>query len=67
MKMLNSPTLKDFNPSNKSEVDDIKAGGDALINYIKENCPEGREASIAITNIEQGCMWAVKSLFVKKD
>lgn len=32
--------------------------------FIRENVPEGRERSIAITNYEQAAMWAVKANFV---
>ena len=58
-------TLPNFNPSGKEEVQTIKDKTEELLNYIKDNCPVGREASIAITNYEQACMWAVKSFFVK--
>lgn len=61
--MSDSPTLREFNPSENPVVDDIKAQADYLIGFIRENCPANREASIAITNIEQGAMWAVKSNF----
>lgn len=60
-----SPTLADFNPSGLSVVDETKRLTDKLMNYINANVPAGRERSIAITNIEQGAMWAVKANFVK--
>lgn len=59
-----SPTLRNFNPSENLVVDSIKKIADELINYINENVPAGRERSIAVTNIEQGAMWAVKANFV---
>ena len=62
-----SPTLADFNPSGLTVVDETKRLTDELMNYINENVPAGRERSIAITNIEQGTMWAVKANFVKGD
>ena len=61
-----SQTLRDFNPTHNETVDQIKAKADDIIELIKEKCPPNREASLAITNIEQGAMWAVKSNFVKK-
>ena len=58
-------TLPDFNPSNDFRVDEIKALTEDIMEYIRENMPANRCASLAITNYEQACMWAVKSLFVK--
>lgn len=58
-----SPTLKEFNPSGSLKVDAIKAATDDLIQYLIDNVPANRERSIAITNLEQGAMWAVKANF----
>lgn len=40
----------------------IKDMGLGLIRAIEANVPEGREASLAKTRIEEGVMWAVKGL-----
>ena len=40
---------------------EIKGQAAALIDYIVADCPPGRWQSLAITAIEEGCMWAVKS------
>lgn len=61
--MAGPSTLPAFNPSGKSEVDNIKALTEQLMNYIKENVPQNRESALALTNIEQGAMWAVKANF----
>jgi hypothetical protein len=62
--MSNETTIPDFNPSGKSEVDDIKGMTEALMDYIRQNVPENRQRSIALTNYEQAAMWAVKANFV---
>lgn len=64
-------TLPKFNPGNnpvvdgiKSRVEDgIKSRVEDLIPYLREAVPDNRERSLAITNIEQGAMWAVKANF----
>lgn len=55
--------LPDFNPSGKSEVDDIKRMTEQIIQYLKDNVTDNRERSIALTNYEQAAMWAVKANF----
>lgn len=57
-------TNPDFNPSGKSEVDQVKRATEDLLDLIRSTVPEGRARSIALTNIEQGGMWAVKAFFV---
>lgn len=52
-----------FNASEKSEVDLIKEKAIELIDLIEEYGKDPRRKATAITNIEQGVMWAVKSLF----
>ncbi|MCP4108315.1 MAG: hypothetical protein GY749_22695 [Desulfobacteraceae bacterium] len=59
-----SDTLRNFNPTNSSNVDEIKRRTDELMDFIKENCPENRQRSVALTNYEQAAMWAVKSNFM---
>lgn len=57
-------TNPSFNPSGSEVVDGIKSRVEELMDYITENVPEGRCRSIALTNLEQGSMWAVKANFV---
>lgn len=59
-----SDTLRDFNPSNSPVVDEIKRQTDELMEYIRQNVPENRHRSLALTNYEQAAMWAVKANFV---
>ena len=60
-----SVTLRDFNPSKSSVVDEIKLKVDDLCSYLEQNVPDNRCRSVAITNLEQGAMWAVKANFTK--
>jgi hypothetical protein len=63
-----SPTYRDFNPTNDERVDWIKGQIDGLIEYVRAagdaSGPKARRmTALAITNFEQGSMWAVKALF----
>lgn len=57
-------TLPAFNPSNSEVVDGIKSRTEDLMNFLRENVPDNRHRSIALTNYEQAAMWAVKANFV---
>ena len=57
-------TLPDFNPSGSDAVHIIKRKTEDLLQYIRDNVPENRARSIALTNYEQAAMWAVKANFV---
>lgn len=63
MSDVNASTLPDFNPSGSEVVAEVKARTEALLEYVRENVPNNRERSIAITNFEQAAMWAVKANF----
>ena len=56
-------TNPDFNPSGSEVVDGIKSRVEGLMEYIDENVPDNRQRSIALMNLEQGSMWAVKANF----
>ena len=56
-------TAREFNPSNDEVVDNIKRMVNELAEYVQENVPDNRRRSIALTNFEQGSMWAVKANF----
>lgn len=57
-------TIPDFNPSGSDVVAEVKARTEALLDYIRDNVPDNRARSIALTNYEQAAMWAVKANFV---
>ncbi len=52
-----------FNNENRTDVDLIKEKTIELVNLIEDKGKDPRRKATAITNIEQGAMWAVKSLF----
>ena len=56
-------TLPDFNPSGNENVAEIKRRTEELMAFLRENVPDNRCRSIAITNYEQAAMWAVKANF----
>lgn len=56
-------TLLEFNPSGSNTVAEIKRRTEDLMGFLRENVPNNRERSIAITNYEQAAMWAVKANF----
>lgn len=62
--MSNETTLPDFNPSGSDVVAGIKERTEELMQYLRDNVPENRQRSIALTNYEQAAMWAVKANFV---
>lgn len=62
--MAKETTIPSFNPSGKDEVAAIKDMTEKLMEYIRENVPDNRQRSIALTNYEQAAMWAVKANFV---
>jgi hypothetical protein len=56
-------TLPKFNPSGDARVEGIKSATEQVFYYLRSHFPDNRERALAITNYEQACMWAVKSLF----
>jgi len=59
--MSDATTKPSFNPYKNEIIDGIKSRTEELMVYIRENAPDNRCRSIAITNYEQAAMWAVKS------
>lgn len=51
----------DFNPSNNTDVRNIKTMASDFIDFIDKHGKDERLTSIAITTIEEAAMWAVKS------
>lgn len=56
---------RNFNPSANPEVENIKEQYANIIDHLEtlRNDRNGREVSIAQTEAETSCMYAVKSLF----
>ncbi len=61
--MATETTLPNFNPSNSEVVAGIKQRTEDLMQYLRDNVPDNRCRSIALTNYEQAAMWAVKANF----
>ncbi len=57
-------TLPDFNPTGDERVAGIKSRTEDLMNFLRQNVPDNRCRSLALTNYEQAAMWAVKANFV---
>lgn len=51
-----------FNPGGHGPVDHIKRIAAELIDYVLHEGRDPRCTAIAVTNIEQAAMWAVKSV-----
>jgi hypothetical protein len=62
--MSEPSTLPEFNPSNDERVTQIKFMTEEIMSYLRNEVPDNRCRSIAITNYEQAAMWAVKANFV---
>lgn len=58
--------VRNFNPSANPIVEQLKTDYASLIDKLEgmRNANNGREISIAQTELETSCMYAVKSLFV---
>lgn len=54
-------TEREFNPSNNSNIDAIKAKALEFESVINENTPDGRRRAIALTHLETAAMFAVKA------
>lgn len=57
---------RNFNPSANPVIEDLKEDFAKLIDKVEvlRDAKNGREVSIAQTELETSCMYAVKSLFV---
>lgn len=62
-----SVTNPNFNPSGKPEIDAIKRAFKDAESVLLANTEPGRRQSIALTNLEQAAMWAVKAAAVGDD
>lgn len=38
-----------------------------LLYVLKMNCPQSREASVAVTELETSAMWAIKSIVLPRN
>ncbi len=61
--MPNFKTITIVSAELQSRIENIKQKYQELEDIIKTS--ESRELSLAITNLEQSCMWAIKNLVLK--
>lgn len=47
------------------KIENIRAEYKKVVESLAQNCPDSRELSIAITNLEDSLMWAVKSIVLE--
>lgn len=57
-------TIPSFNPSGNQNVAAVKEMTETIMQFLRDNVPDNRCRSIALTNYEQAAMWAVKANFV---
>lgn len=57
-------TDESFNPSGSDVIHGIKTRVNDLASFVQENVPTGRRRSVAMTQLEQAAMWAVKAAAV---
>lgn len=54
-----------YHPPKQNAIDyfdSIRSLGSEFATFVNENCPEGREANLALTKIEEAIMWANASI-----
>ncbi len=62
MKIAKELQYKALTTDQVKQIEEVKQGLSIALNTIKENCPESREKSLAITKLEEAVMWASKSI-----
>ena len=61
-KIENNFSLHPILPGQTKRVDTLNVYGRTLAGIITECCPDSRERSLALTNLEQAIMWARESI-----
>jgi hypothetical protein len=49
-----------------ARYENIRAHARALAEVIQSSCPESRESSLALTNLQQAVMWANASIAINE-
>lgn len=49
-------------PEGLAKIGCLRVEFSELLNTIKNECPDSREKSVAITQLETAAMWAIKSV-----
>ena len=51
-----------YKEENKEKIDTTREEFTKITTYILENLKDSREKSLALTKLEEACMWAIKSI-----
>lgn len=59
-------SLTNIKPSDEKiiKIENVREVYKTVVDCLNDNCKDSRELSIAITNLEQSLMWAVKSIIL---
>ncbi len=51
-----------YKEENKEKIDTTRKEFTKITTYILENLKDSREKSLALTKLEEACMWAIKGI-----
>ena len=51
-----------YKEETKEKIDTTREEFTKITTYILENLKDSREKSLVLTNLEEGCMWAIKGI-----
>lgn len=51
-----------YKEENKEKIDTTREKFTKITTYILENLKDSREKSLALTKLEEACMWAIKGI-----
>lgn len=52
------------NPDQLAACDEVRRAYSSLLDTIERTTPPGRPRSVAITKLEESCMWAIKGISI---
>lgn len=55
-----------YKEENKEKIDTTREEFTKITTYILENLKDSREKSLALTKLEEACMWAIKSITMEE-
>jgi len=51
-----------YKEDTKDKIDNTREAFAKVTTYVLENLQDGREKSLALTKLEEACMWAIKGI-----
>jgi hypothetical protein len=59
-------SLTNIKPSDEKilRIENVRGAYKTIVDNLGFNCKDSRELSLAVTNLEQSLMWAVKSIIL---